>query len=98
MNDQRPTSLSGASALTAVISSPHYQRTARKPPLTPSSLPFVLWWQHPRPAAEAADLATMLITLLQGAHVMARATGTVQPFDQAAGIAAALCRDRYGGA
>jgi AcrR family transcriptional regulator len=47
-------------------------------------------------AAEAADLAALLITVLQGAHVMCRATGTLVPFDQAAAMATALCRGRYG--
>ena len=47
--------------------------------------------------AEAADLATLLITLLEGAHIMCRATGTVEPFDQAARIATALASSRYPG-
>ncbi len=42
------------------------------------------------PSAEAADLATLLITLLEGAHVMCRAVGTVEPFDRAARMAIAL--------
>jgi AcrR family transcriptional regulator len=46
---------------------------------------------------EAADLAALLITVLQGAHVMCRASGTIEPFDQAAAMAAALARGRYGG-
>jgi TetR/AcrR family transcriptional regulator, lmrAB and yxaGH operons repressor len=33
---------------------------------------------------QASDLAVTLITLLEGAHVMCRAAGTVKPFDQAA--------------
>ena len=45
--------------------------------------------------AEAADLATLLITLLEGAHIMCRAAGTIEPFDQAARIASTLTRDRY---
>ena len=45
--------------------------------------------------AEAADLATLLITLLEGAHIMCRAAGTIEPFDQAARIATTLTRDRY---
>jgi hypothetical protein len=35
-------------------------------------------------ADPASDLAVTLITLLEGAHVMCRAAGTVKPFDQAA--------------
>ena len=47
------------------------------------------------PPDEAADLATLLITLLEGAHIMCRAAGTIEPFDQAARIATTLTRDRY---
>jgi TetR/AcrR family transcriptional regulator, lmrAB and yxaGH operons repressor len=36
------------------------------------------------PAGEAADLAAMLIALLEGAHVMCRAAGTLAPFERAA--------------
>jgi TetR/AcrR family transcriptional regulator, lmrAB and yxaGH operons repressor len=46
---------------------------------------------------EAADLAAMLIALLQGAHVTCRAAGTIQPFDQAARAATALAQSRYPG-
>jgi TetR/AcrR family transcriptional repressor of lmrAB and yxaGH operons len=46
---------------------------------------------------EAGDLAAMLIALLQGAHVMCRAAGTLQPFDQAARAATALVQSRYPG-
>jgi AcrR family transcriptional regulator len=46
--------------------------------------------------AEAADLATLLITLLEGAHIMCRAAGSIEPFDQAARTATALVRDRWG--
>lgn len=35
------------------------------------------------PASEAADLATTLITLLEGAHVLCRAAGTTQPWEHA---------------
>lgn len=38
----------------------------------------------------AADLAAMLIALLEGAHVMCRAAGTLEPFDRAARAAVAL--------
>ena len=47
--------------------------------------------------AEAADLATLLITLLEGAHIMCRAAGTIEPFDQAARMAIGLARSRYPG-
>jgi len=47
------------------------------------------------PAEEAADLATLLITLLEGAHVLCRAAGTLEPFEQAARTATALTRARY---
>lgn len=40
------------------------------------------------PADEAADLAAMLIALLEGAHVMCRAVGTLVPFEKAARAAA----------
>jgi TetR/AcrR family transcriptional repressor of lmrAB and yxaGH operons len=49
------------------------------------------------PRAEAIDLAATLITLLEGAHVLCRAAGTLQPFDQAAKMAIALTRTRYPG-
>ncbi len=47
---------------------------------------------HRRPAApsQASDLAVTLITLLEGAHVMCRAAGTIKPFDQAARATAQL--------
>jgi TetR/AcrR family transcriptional regulator, lmrAB and yxaGH operons repressor len=47
------------------------------------------------PRAEAVDLAATLITLLEGAHVLCRAAGSLQPFDQAARMAIALTRSRY---
>jgi TetR/AcrR family transcriptional repressor of lmrAB and yxaGH operons len=46
---------------------------------------------------EAADLAAMLIALLEGAHVMCRAAGTLQPFDQAARAATAFAESQYPG-
>jgi transcriptional regulator LmrA/YxaF-like protein len=46
---------------------------------------------------EAGDLAAMLIALLEGAHVMCRAAGTLQPFDQAAQAATVLAESRYPG-
>jgi TetR/AcrR family transcriptional regulator, lmrAB and yxaGH operons repressor len=39
-------------------------------------------------ASEASDLAAMLIALLEGAHVMCRAAGTLAPFEKAARAAA----------
>ena len=41
-----------------------------------------------RPAA--AELSTLLISLLQGAHVLCRAAGTVEPFERAARAVVAL--------
>ena len=41
-------------------------------------------------ASQASDLAVTLITLLEGAHVMCRAAGTIKPFDQAARATAQL--------
>lgn len=46
---------------------------------------------------EATDLAALLLTLLEGAHVLCRASGTIDPFDQAARAATALTRTRYPG-
>lgn len=39
---------------------------------------------------QAADLAATLIALLEGAHILCRATGTLEPFDQISRTAAAL--------
>jgi TetR/AcrR family transcriptional repressor of lmrAB and yxaGH operons len=47
------------------------------------------------PRVEAIDLSATLITLLEGAHVLCRAAGSLQPFDQAAKMALALTRSRY---
>ncbi|WP_405486333.1 TetR family transcriptional regulator C-terminal domain-containing protein [Nocardia sp. NBC_00511] len=44
---------------------------------------------------EAMDLATTLITLLQGAHVLCRAAGNIEPFDRMARAAAELVRSRF---
>lgn len=41
-------------------------------------------------SAEATGLATTLITLLEGAHVLCRAAGTIEPFDRAARTAIRL--------
>jgi hypothetical protein len=40
------------------------------------------------PAEQAAGLAATLVTLLEGAHVMCRAAGDLEPFDQAASLLA----------
>ena len=47
---------------------------------------------------DATDLATTLIMLLEGAHVLCRAAGTLEPFEQAARQAIALTRSRYAAA
>ncbi|WP_051809054.1 TetR/AcrR family transcriptional regulator [Actinoplanes subtropicus] len=47
------------------------------------------------PAADADDLATTLIALLEGAHVLCRAAGDVAPFDRAARAALSLVGSRY---
>jgi TetR/AcrR family transcriptional regulator, lmrAB and yxaGH operons repressor len=44
--------------------------------------------------AAASGLATTLITLLEGAHVLCRAAGTIEPFDQAARTAIDLTAGR----
>jgi hypothetical protein len=46
---------------------------------------------------EAAELATTLLILLEGAHVLSRAAGSVEPFDRAAHTILALAESRYGG-
>ena len=46
---------------------------------------------------DATDLATTLITLLEGAHVLCRAAGSVAPFEQAARTALALTATRWPG-
>jgi hypothetical protein len=40
--------------------------------------------------AQAADLASLLINLLEGAHVLCRAAGSIAPFDSAARAMLAL--------
>jgi AcrR family transcriptional regulator len=47
-------------------------------------------------AAEARELASTLITMLEGAHVVARATGEMVGFDQTAHALTALVEGRYG--
>ncbi|WP_433603069.1 TetR/AcrR family transcriptional regulator [Nocardia sp. CA-135953] len=44
---------------------------------------------------EALDLATALICLLEGAHILCRAAGTLEPFEQTARAATGLIRSRY---
>jgi AcrR family transcriptional regulator len=48
-------------------------------------------------APGAADLATTLITLLEGAHVLCRAAGSVEPFDRVCRTAEALAGGRSAG-
>lgn len=45
--------------------------------------------------AEASGLAALLLALLEGAHVMCRAAGTIDPFTEAARTITALARTRY---
>jgi AcrR family transcriptional regulator len=40
---------------------------------------------------QATDLATTLIVLLEGAHVLCRAAGDLEPFERAARLALAMC-------
>jgi AcrR family transcriptional regulator len=47
-------------------------------------------------AAEARELASTLITMLEGAHVLARATGEIDCFDQTAQALIMLTESRYG--
>ena len=47
-------------------------------------------------AAEAHELASSLITVLEGAHVLARATGGIDCFDQTAHTLTTLVEARYG--
>ena len=49
------------------------------------------------PADDAADLATTLITLLEGAHVLCRAAASIEPFDRVCRTARALVESRYPG-
>jgi TetR/AcrR family transcriptional repressor of lmrAB and yxaGH operons len=46
------------------------------------------------PAGEASDLAATLITVLEGAHVLCRAAGSLEPYEQAARTVAGLLRTR----
>lgn len=47
------------------------------------------------PAQDAADLAVTLLTLLEGAHVLCRAAGTLEPYEQTARTALSLVQSRY---
>ncbi len=47
--------------------------------------------------AEAHELASTLVTVLEGAHVLARATGGIECFDQTAQALTALVEGRTGG-
>jgi TetR/AcrR family transcriptional repressor of lmrAB and yxaGH operons len=42
------------------------------------------------PSDDAADLASLLVSLLEGAHVLCRAAGSLEPFDRAARAAVVL--------
>ena len=85
-------------ALRQVAATAFASRAGRRPPPArgrvgpppPPPLP-----PPPPPPAAPRDLAAMLMTVLQGAHVMCRAAGTLQPFDQAAQAATALAESRY---
>jgi AcrR family transcriptional regulator len=46
--------------------------------------------------AEAQELASSLVTILEGAHVLARATGGIDHFDETARAVSALIEHRYG--
>ncbi len=46
--------------------------------------------------AEAHELASSLVTILEGAHVLARATGGIDRFDETARAVTALVEYRYG--
>jgi hypothetical protein len=45
--------------------------------------------------AEAHELASTLVTILEGAHVLARATGGIDRFDETARAVTALVEHRY---
>lgn len=47
------------------------------------------------PGAEAHELAATLVTMLEGAHVLARATGGIECFDQTAHALTTLVEGRY---
>ena len=45
---------------------------------------------------EAQELASTLVTILEGAHVLARATGSIGRFDETARAVTLLVEHRYG--
>jgi len=45
---------------------------------------------------EASELASTLVTILEGAHVLARATGGIDRFDETARAVTSLVEYRYG--
>ncbi|HEY0778829.1 MAG TPA: hypothetical protein VGD56_12745, partial [Gemmatirosa sp.] len=45
------------------------------------------------PPGAARDLATTLVVLLEGAHVLCRATGNLDPFESAARTAVAMAEN-----
>lgn len=47
-------------------------------------------------SGEARELASTLVTILEGAHVLARATGAIESFDQTARAVTALVEHCYG--
>lgn len=47
------------------------------------------------PPDDAADLATTLIALLEGAHVLCRAAASVEPYDRMCRTATAMVASRY---
>jgi TetR/AcrR family transcriptional regulator, lmrAB and yxaGH operons repressor len=49
------------------------------------------------PAGDATALATTLLILLEGAHVLCRAAADIAPFDDAARVILAYAESRFGG-
>jgi AcrR family transcriptional regulator len=47
------------------------------------------------PPDDAGDLATTLITLLEGAHVLCRAAASIEPYDRMCRTATAMVASRY---
>ena len=46
--------------------------------------------------AEAQEIASTLVTILEGARILARATGAIDRFDETARAVVALVEHRYG--
>jgi AcrR family transcriptional regulator len=92
-------SSTGDSCAVAAVALSHFSADARAP-LDVSAAAFDSWVSVLTDrlttaglAADAAsDLATTLITLLEGAHVLCRAAGSVEPFDRAARTIRAMTR------